>query len=29
VIAFDILAVILGVAAIIYLVCALVKPEKF
>lgn len=26
---FDVLAVVLGVAALVYLVAALVKPEKF
>jgi len=29
VIVFDIVAVALGIAAIVYLVVALVKPEKF
>lgn len=26
---FDILAAVLAVAAVVYLVCALVKPERF
>jgi K+-transporting ATPase KdpF subunit len=29
VIAFDLLAAVLGIAAIVYLVYALVKPERF